>query len=54
MPRSLLTPLAAFSVALAWSGGWIAGKLGEAGTPQWNFHTYLIGPDGELAGAQPS
>lgn len=33
---------------------WIAGKLGEAGTPQWNFHTYLIGPDGELAGAQPS
>jgi drug/metabolite transporter (DMT)-like permease len=30
MRRSLLTPLAAFSVALAWSGGWIAGKLGVA------------------------
>jgi glutathione peroxidase len=33
---------------------WIADKFGEAGTPRWNFHKYLIGPDGELAGAWPS
>jgi glutathione peroxidase len=22
--------------------------------PRWNFHKYLVGPDGELAGAWPS
>ena len=33
---------------------WIAEELGEAGTPRWNFHKYLIGPDGAIAGAWPS
>jgi len=33
---------------------WIASELGEAGTPRWNFHKYLIAPDGSLAGAWPS
>lgn len=33
---------------------WIAETLGEAGTPRWNFHKYLIGPDGALAGAWPA
>ena len=33
---------------------WIAATLGEAGTPRWNFHKYLIGPDGQLAGAWPA
>jgi len=33
---------------------WIAGELGEAGAPRWNFHKYLIAPDGSLAGAWPS
>lgn len=33
---------------------WIADTLGEAGTPRWNFHKYLVGPDGELAGGWPS
>ncbi|MDH3232363.1 MAG: glutathione peroxidase [Alphaproteobacteria bacterium] len=33
---------------------WIAGELGEDAAPKWNFHKYLIGPDGELAGAWPS
>jgi glutathione peroxidase len=33
---------------------WIAESLGEAGTPRWNFHKYLIGPAGELAGAWPA
>ena len=33
---------------------WIAGELGEAGTPRWNFHKYLIGPDGQLVGTWPS
>jgi glutathione peroxidase len=33
---------------------WIAVQLGEAGAPRWNFHKYLIGPDGQLAGAWPS
>jgi len=33
---------------------WIVESLGEAGTPRWHFHKYLIGPDGELIGAWPS
>jgi glutathione peroxidase len=33
---------------------WVAGQLGEAGAPRWNFHKYLIGPDGQLAGTGPS
>ncbi len=33
---------------------WIAASLGEAGAPRWNFHKYLIGPDGQLIGAWPS
>ena len=33
---------------------WIADELGDAGTPRWNFHKYLVGPDGALAGAWPS
>jgi len=37
MPRSVFTPVAAFSVALAWSGGWIAGKLGVASAPPLEF-----------------
>jgi len=37
VPRSVLTPLAAFSVALAWSGGWIAGKLGVENAPPLEF-----------------
>ena len=32
---------------------WVAESLGEAGTPRWNFHKYLLGPDGHLAGAWP-
>ena len=27
---------------------------GEAAAPRWNFHKYLIAPDGELAGMWPS
>ena len=33
---------------------WIAEALGEAGAPSWNFHKYLVGPDGQLAGAWPT
>jgi glutathione peroxidase len=33
---------------------WIGEELGEAGVPRWNFHKYLIAPDGSLAGAWPS
>jgi glutathione peroxidase len=30
---------------------WIASELGEGGAPRWNFHKFLIGKDGKLAGA---
>lgn len=33
---------------------WVAAALGEAGAPRWNFCKYLIGPDGQLAGAWPA
>jgi len=33
---------------------WIAAELGEAGAPRWNFHKYLVAPDGQLAGTWPS
>jgi glutathione peroxidase len=33
---------------------WIAESLGEGGTPRWNFHKYLVGPDGDLVGAWPA
>jgi glutathione peroxidase len=33
---------------------WVAATLGEGAAPRWNFHKYLIGPDGALAGAWPS
>jgi glutathione peroxidase len=33
---------------------WIAEEFGEAGAPRWNFHKYLIGPEGELVGAWSS
>ena len=33
---------------------WIASSLGEDVAPKWNFHKYLIGPDGALAGTFPS
>lgn len=33
---------------------WILAELGEGGAPRWNFHKYLIGPDGAIAGAWPS
>lgn len=33
---------------------WIAGELGEDAAPRWNFHKYLIAPDGTVAGLWPS
>jgi len=33
---------------------WIAAELGEGAAPKWNFHKYLIAPDGTLAEAWPS
>ena len=33
---------------------WVAATLGEDAAPRWNFHKYLVGPDGELAGTWPS
>jgi glutathione peroxidase len=29
---------------------WAAGELGAESAPKWNFHKYLVGPDGRLAG----
>jgi len=33
---------------------WISSEAGEGAAPKWNFHKYLIGKDGKLAGAWPS
>ena len=33
---------------------WIVAELGDAGAPRWNFHKYLVSPDGALVGAWPS
>jgi glutathione peroxidase len=33
---------------------WIAAEFGEAATPKWNFHKYLVAPDGSLAALWPS
>jgi glutathione peroxidase len=29
---------------------WVAAELGEDAAPKWNFHKYLFGRDGEIAG----
>lgn len=29
---------------------WVAAELGEGATPKWNFHKYLFGRDGAIAG----
>jgi glutathione peroxidase len=29
---------------------WAAGELGSSAKPRWNFHKYLVGPDGRLVG----
>jgi glutathione peroxidase len=33
---------------------WARAALGPANAPRWNFHKYLVGPDGALEGAYPS
>jgi glutathione peroxidase len=30
---------------------WALGQLGPLDAPRWNFHKYLVGPDGKLAGS---
>jgi glutathione peroxidase len=32
----------------------VVAELGEGAAPRWNFHKFLITPDGRLAGAWPS
>lgn len=33
---------------------WVESEFGEAATPRWNFHKYLVGTDGSLVGMWPS
>lgn len=33
---------------------WIAAELGDRGRPRWNFHKFLISPEGEVVAAWPS
>ena len=34
--------------------GWIAEQLGDEGRPSWNFHKFLIDPEGRVVGAWPA
>jgi glutathione peroxidase len=33
---------------------WIVSELGAQHAPRWNFHKYLISPDGQVVGTWPS
>lgn len=33
---------------------WVVEEIGEAAAPKWNFHKYLVSPDGNMAGLWPS
>lgn len=33
---------------------WVVAEIGEVAAPKWNFHKYLLSPDGGLAGLWPS
>jgi glutathione peroxidase len=33
---------------------WIVEQVGDAGAPRWNFHKYLLDPDGNLVDMWPS
>ncbi len=33
---------------------WVEETFGEPAMPRWNFHKYLVGPDGELVDVWPS
>jgi glutathione peroxidase len=33
---------------------WVVAEFGEAAAPKWNFHKYLLAPDGSLAALWPS
>jgi glutathione peroxidase len=33
---------------------WVVAEFGEAAAPKWNFHKYLVAPDGSLAALWPS
>ncbi|MGY8996314.1 MAG: glutathione peroxidase, partial [Alphaproteobacteria bacterium] len=33
---------------------WIVAQAGEDAAPKWNFHKFLIGPNGDLAALWPS
>jgi len=33
---------------------WAAAEKGDENAPRWNFHKYLVGPDGDLVAAFPS
>ncbi len=59
MPASLVTPLAYGVVALVWSGGWVAGKLGVTAVPplelsaiRFAFASVLLLAIARLAGAR--
>jgi glutathione peroxidase len=33
---------------------WVVAEFGEAAAPRWNFHKYLVAPDGSLAALWPA
>ena len=39
-----------FGVSVRTVYRWIAEEVGEQALPRWNFHKYLIGKDGAIAG----
>lgn len=51
-PMTAITPVKGTSAHPFYA--WARGALGAANAPRWNFHKYLVGPNGRLIAAFPT